>query len=62
MVVVKWFVTIKFDCIKSSDHIIQRKRDASLSSFFVMYWLADLAPFPWSGPILGFNKQCSLFI
>lgn len=52
MVVVKWFVTIKFDCIKSSDHIIQRKKDASLSSFFVMYWLADLAPFPWSGPIL----------
>lgn len=42
MVVVKWFVTI--DCIKSSDDIIQRKKDASLSSFLVMYWLADLAP------------------
>lgn len=42
MVVVKWFVTIKFDCIKSSDHIIQRKKDASLSSFFVMYWLLPM--------------------
>lgn len=34
MVVVKGFVTIKFDCIKSSDHIIQRIKVASFVFLF----------------------------